>query len=290
MGKKSSGKKKKQNLRKAKSATTFEAAASRNHGLDSLRGLAIVLMIVDHVAGILYGQNIGESWIRFVTRLSMPLFCLLTGYFVGGRVLALASSAKVKNAQSSKEPIKQVAYWQTVPWNRLGHVALAAAVLNYAYYQIYGQLEILCSLLVCYFLMYGLRSFFAISLLGFLLFQVESQQLVSPENGSRLLFDYPVSVVVSCAAVGFVVGRWDSKLAVLPAFAIPIVARQSWGDGMIVTLPSIYVLYFLVPAVVLLEASRCFPKCQMPFLAWIGRYPLRIYVAQYLIILLFAPG
>ena len=79
MGKKTSGKKKKQKLWKAKSATAFEAASSRNYCLDSLRGLAIVLMIVDHVAGILYGQNIGESWIRFATRLSMPLFCVLTG-------------------------------------------------------------------------------------------------------------------------------------------------------------------------------------------------------------------
>ena len=290
MGKKSSGKKKKQNLRKAKSAAKLETASSRNHCLDSLRGLAILLMIVDHVAGIIYGQNIGESWIRFATRLSMPLFCVLAGYFVGSRFLALASAAKEKKAKASKDRIQQVAYWQTVPWNRLGHVALAAAVLNYAYYQIYGQLEILCSLLVCYLLMYGLRSFFAIALLGFLLFQVESQQVVSPSYDSRLLFDYPVSVVASCVAVGFVAGRWDSKLAVLPALVIPLVARQSWGEGMIVTSPSIYVLCFLVPAVVLLEASRRFPKCKIPLLAWIGRYPLRIYVAQYLIILLLAPS
>jgi len=138
--------------------------------------------------------------------------------------------------------------------------------------------------------MYGLRSFFVIALLGFLFFQVESQQVVSPSHGSRLLFDYPVSVVASCVAVGFVAGRWESKLAVLPALTIPIVARQSSGDSMIVTSPSIYVLYFLVPAVVLLGASRQFPKCKIPMLAWIGRYPLRIYVAQYLIILLFAPS
>ncbi len=55
---------------------------NRLRGLDAVRGLAIVLMIVDHVAGILFDLPIEVDNVRMLTRLSMPLFSVLMGYFL----------------------------------------------------------------------------------------------------------------------------------------------------------------------------------------------------------------
>jgi uncharacterized membrane protein YcfT len=58
----------------------------RDKGLDALRGLAIVLMIVDHVlVAQMYvnGWSSAAEWTRLtVTRLSMPLFMIVSGYFM----------------------------------------------------------------------------------------------------------------------------------------------------------------------------------------------------------------
>lgn len=51
--------------------------AARWVALDALRGLAIVLMMVDHVA-LVYGAPFGVR--EIITRLAMPLFMLLAGY------------------------------------------------------------------------------------------------------------------------------------------------------------------------------------------------------------------
>lgn len=50
--------------------------SQRLHGLDRLRGLAIVLMVIDHLLVILDRDNL----LRFtLTRAALPLFCLVAG-------------------------------------------------------------------------------------------------------------------------------------------------------------------------------------------------------------------
>ncbi len=62
--------------------TTEVVRAGRDVRLDVLRGLAVVLMVVDHVAGMVLalGGGVGLMWLRVsVTRLSLPLFMLVAG-------------------------------------------------------------------------------------------------------------------------------------------------------------------------------------------------------------------
>lgn len=58
---------------------------SRLHGLDRLRGLAVLLMVVDHALVAVGGH--GGTWGFLVrvtaTRASLPLFCLVAGALVG---------------------------------------------------------------------------------------------------------------------------------------------------------------------------------------------------------------
>lgn len=57
--------------------TTVTLTKQRHTGIDNLRGLAIVLMIVDHVILVFEGP----VEIRYtLTRLSMPLFFLISGH------------------------------------------------------------------------------------------------------------------------------------------------------------------------------------------------------------------
>ena len=83
--------------RETPSSRTVKPPRTRLHSLDALRGLAIVLMIVDHVCGILLSINIEFAGVRFWTRLSMPLFAVLMGYLFDtqrpvGSLKRLASS------------------------------------------------------------------------------------------------------------------------------------------------------------------------------------------------------
>lgn len=58
------------------SLTVTPAATQRDYALDKYRGLAIVLMIADHIA---YFN--GPDWLRqTITRASMPLFFILAGH------------------------------------------------------------------------------------------------------------------------------------------------------------------------------------------------------------------
>ena len=54
--------------------------AARNPYLDALRGFAIVLMIVDHVAAVWMDTAIVLGGLRFWTRPAMPLFCVVMGF------------------------------------------------------------------------------------------------------------------------------------------------------------------------------------------------------------------
>lgn len=165
-------------------------ALTRNATLDSLRGLAIGLMIVDHVAGVFFSVDIAPDTLRFLTRLSMPLFAILMGFF-------LASSTKTN-------------------WKRLLQLGGASAAMNILYYYVYEELEILASLLVCYLGYLALGRNFVWCFVGAYFFL---------QDPSRELFDYSISVVATCVAQGVIVRRFGWPIA---AFAGLLILPAAW--------------------------------------------------------------
>lgn len=140
--------------------------SARSPALDSLRGLAILLMIVDHVAGNLFSINIQLDSIRFWTRLSMPLFAVLMGYFFRSR------------------PLNR---------RRITQVAVACLLVNLSYVWMYRELEILASLLCAQVLFLGMGPRFVWLALAICL---------APWDPSSQWFDYPLTIVCSFVAVG----------------------------------------------------------------------------------------
>ncbi len=144
------------------------SACHRIASFDALRGLAIALMIVDHIAGMLFTVNIEWNSIRMLTRLSMPLFAVLMGYFL--------------------RPDRPL------PKQRLGWVALACGLVSLSYIPMYREFEILGSLLVANALFYitGRRFVFLVSAI-----------LIAPWDPSAMYFDYPLGIVTAFVATGF---------------------------------------------------------------------------------------
>ncbi|MCA9133127.1 MAG: hypothetical protein KDA45_08225 [Planctomycetales bacterium] len=215
----------------------------RNACLDSLRGLAIVLMIIDHSADILFHVSIDPSTIRMATRLSMPLFCGLMGYF-------LVSQEKVN-------------------WHRFYQLCLATLAINLVFFTIYGRLEILASLLVCYTLFLAAGRLLALAVVAVWFFQLD---------GSAQLFDYPLSVVLSCVAQGMVLRLHGWRVALLSGGAITLAAL--W-----VAPPSVYVLFFVLPATLAIAWAAAHPQVTVSGLERIGHYPLTVYLIQYYVLL-----
>ena len=246
---------KKSSKKKAAAAAPAQAP-ERNACLDSLRGLAISLMIVDHIAWLFFSQPIEPNSIRMLTRLSMPLFCVLTGFFVLRR--------------------------RSTNWERLFQVALAAAAVNLAYFTLYGKVEILAALLLCYLAIAGIGSWFLLGSVAFLLY---------PLDVTSSFFDFPMSVVATCVAVGGVQRRigWPAAMVLSVLIATGLMFDRFFSDGFRwVAAPTVYVLLMLPLAVTLTGAGQFRPHWRVPGLEWIGRYPLSIYVGQYLLLLLLA--
>ncbi len=147
----------------------------RSQALDSFRGAAIAIMILDHVAGILFQQPIDGNPIRLFTRVSMPMFAVLTGYLLGKS--------------------------DGISWKRLGQVGVAALMVNLATYKELGKVEILGSFLVCYVLHGVLKRHSWLMVLGILAALVRVDY-------SALLFDYPLSIVATCVGVGLAYRRF----------------------------------------------------------------------------------
>jgi len=58
----------------------------RLHWIDVLRGLAVVLMVIDHVVAVSNFGPVGELFGRYTaTRAALPLFCLCSGLLFGFR-------------------------------------------------------------------------------------------------------------------------------------------------------------------------------------------------------------
>ena len=225
--------------------------ADRNPSLDSLRGLAILLMVLDHVAFLFGDVRIEPTTIRMATRLSMPLFAVLMGYF-------LSRSTRVH-------------------WERFWQLTAAACLMSFVYFSLYRQLEILASLWVCYLLFTGARRVFAFLFVAvfFYAWDPSTQFLENP------LFDYPISLVVSCVSQGVILQRYGMRVAFATSLMV-LPATQAWAGAVYVEEPTQYVLYFVPLAVLLVGLGTTRPQWNNASLALLGRYPLTAYIVQYL--------
>src|SRR4051794_34146876 len=61
------------------SSTTYAVTRTRDAALDGVRGLAVALMVLDHVCAV---TGSGHLLRYSVTRLSMPLFFVVSGHLV----------------------------------------------------------------------------------------------------------------------------------------------------------------------------------------------------------------
>ncbi len=214
----------------------------RLRSLDALRGLAILLMLIDHVSGVLLAVNIEFTSVRFWTRLSMPLFAVLMGYL-----------------WNIERPPK---------YQRLAQIAFAGLLVNVTYFPRYLELEILVSLLCASLLFWVLRTRFVYLYLIIFL---------APWDVSARLLDYPLAIVIPCAALGLILQRSGWRWAAVNSLlALPVVA---WLEP-----PTQYVLYFILPAVLLVAGAAHWRNLGLAPLDILGRYPLTTYVIQYYVI------
>ena len=165
--------------------------APRLYSLDAVRGFAILLMVVDHVALILFKANITPDSIRFYTRLAMPLFAILMGFFLAGT--------------------------QKINHKRLIQLALATVTTNIAFFHEYNQVDILASLLVCYLVWSIIGKSFAIFCVAGFLY---------PFDSSSQWFDFSLTVAAALVAQGIVLRLFGSITAVLSALVITASATQ----------------------------------------------------------------
>ncbi|MFK7737661.1 MAG: TraX family protein [Pirellulaceae bacterium] len=283
--------------REAASVERNRTAASDPHGvnarylsLDVLRGLAILLMVLDHVCWLFGDSRIAPDSLRIITRLSMPLFCVLTGY------LALASTFKQSRAASSnrgksrhKRKAKQAVQagkvsgksrtrsrkpgrssslgldvvWDElkVPlssrtrlsWFRLLQVCAASCLLNLVLRSMFdsSKFEILASLVLCYL---------ALALLGRHFCWLAFAWLSFPVDASVQILDYPLSAVASCMAVGTLMRVFRPWAGVGAAVVVAGVLGGALAMGTpLVTPPTVYVLIALPIAALLVACGVRFP-------------------------------
>ncbi len=135
-------------------------------------------MIIDHSADMLWEMPIAKTNVRMLTRLAMPLFCVLAGYLVARRT--------------------------SLNWTRVGQVALASVAASIISYSCFQRLEILASILLVLLV-------FPVVSPGFGLL-VGLAALVAVDPTASLL-DFPFTVVAACMAAGAVLRskrRWLS--------------------------------------------------------------------------------
>ncbi len=225
----------------------------RNASLDTLRGFAIVLMVVDHVAGMIFLEQLPWSPVRIMTRLSMPLFCLLMGYFL---------------APARRQIGRR--FWE---------ICGAAALLNMVFWPLYHRIEILGSLLIAYLLFLASGWLFPIFILAIFLY--------GDDYLARWL-DYPPTIVVSFVAQGMILKRLGLLTAsvtgtLLSAAGLAIYAYEPSGFSHLLC-------FFVLPATWLVHLGSQRPQFRIPGLDWIGCHPLSCYVVQYYLLFLIVYG
>ncbi len=251
----------------------------RNHTLDALRGLAIVLMVIDHAVFLFFDAPIDPGGIRIVTRLSMPLFCVLAGYFVDQHYGRFVKTQKEKGGP------KEGGRWLPhMKWERVLQIALASFLVNLLYVPVVGgKLEILASMLICFVAFGLLGRWFSVLLFAFLIF---------PYDSTAAFLDFAISSVATCMAAGVILSacpqRWLGLAASLGVGLISGIGLAWGGTWEWVGPPTVYVLIALPLATILVMLAERFPGPRIPVLCELGRRPLTAYVAQYWLLILFS--
>lgn len=229
----------------------------RNAALDSVRGLAIVMMIVDHIAVISFDIPIGVDNIRFLTRIALPLFAILFGYFL------VQTPTQTVSKPAKRKPEKGSAF------RRQSEILFAAIAANILFVPEFGRLEILVSFLACTLLYLLLRRYFIALLPAVVLFQYDP---------TLNFLDYPLTLTASLVAIGMVLrlyGFWTAILAATIALGAGLAA---------VPAPPLFVLLFAIPATCIVAMASVSPDLSVGWLTLLGRYPLTTYVTQYYIL------
>lgn len=216
----------------------------RNRALDSLRGLAIGLMLIDHLAGILFGLTIRDSPVRWVTRLAMPLFCVLMGYFL-------------------REDRRN-------EWKRPAQILAACVAVNCLFYPLYGSVEILGSLLLTYLVFLIGGPYFPFCVLAIAFY---------PIDPLRSWLDYPLTIVLSFVAQGALLRRFGITAAGLSGIWLAFAAV--WIDHLEPNGVNQRLCLFILPAALLVFVGSQFPAKRLPGFDWLGLHPLEVYVGQY---------
>ncbi|MEM6779448.1 MAG: acyltransferase family protein [Planctomycetota bacterium] len=219
----------------------------RNAAVDTLRGLAVVLMVIDHIAAYWFDVRIEIASIRFATRLSMPLFCVLLGYFIPSN-------------------------WE-FRFKRYGQIFAAGIMANAIYWPLNHEFEILASLLAAGLVGTSLGPAAPIMMLSILAY---------PTDPLASWLDYQLTLVFPLVAQGIILRRIGWKAAAVAGLVLLVMTLS--GRWIQVTDTHRFVVWYLIPATVLLAMAQRWPDWQIRWLAWMGRHPLTIYVLHFYII------
>jgi hypothetical protein len=215
-------------------------------------------MIVDHIAVISFDIPIATDNIRLVTRLALPLFAILFGYFL---------ICRPTQPRSGKAGTPKQGLWAA--FRRPAQILAAAFAANLLFVPEYGRLEILVSFLACSLLFFILGRYFIVMLLAVALFQYDP---------TLNLLDYPLTLTASLVAIGMVLRLYGFQKAILAA-------AIATGAGLaFVPTPPLFVLLFAIPATCIVALASVSPELSVRWLALLGRYPLTTYVTQYYIL------
>jgi len=234
----------------------IEPVESRNEAIDSLRGGAILLMIIDHFSVILFDIPIAPDTIRFATRLSLPIFAILLGSLLMENRAFLDASTGFRR------------WVRTTPAQnrRFLQITLASIAISFVYCPYFQKIDILASFSLVYLIFMVLGNRFIVLYGAILLY---------PFDVSGQVFDYPITIVVSLVSVGMILRRNGLSIALVCSLLL-----AAYGIA-VVPPPMSIVLAFSLPATLLCGLAKSWPEMSNRWLAIMGRYPLRVYVIQF---------
>lgn len=244
----------------------------RNSAMDGLRGLAIVMMVIDHALGLIGGWGINESSIRIAMRLSMPLFALLMGYFWRPE----GSQVSVPEERGDRRWTEMFAQ------SRLAQIALAAVLVNLVFYPAYRCLDILASFFLVAMIarLSGRLMVAAFPWFFWVAFAYPFDPTDGWPNGGWM--DFPLTIVLGFAALGSLYSKYGRTWGLVAAGGMtafyPLAAMMTPGSV------SPLLFLFVLPAMGMLVLAERFPHAKIPGLETLGRHPLKAYVIQYYII------
>jgi uncharacterized membrane protein len=160
----------------------------RMESMDALRGLAIIVMFLDHVLFLSPNSSFDPFSPRFFTRIAEPIFAVLVGYFLIGR-------------ENNKMLF------------RLLEILAVAFFVNVFFYALLGKFDILASLALSYLAYFALRDRIVLLLPAFVLFSLDP---------TLQLLDYPLSLVLSQVALGAAIRKGLGPLLLFAFLLAPL--------------------------------------------------------------------